>query len=375
MNVVIDGIGTAVPPYQVQQDEAGEVAAQYCGATPTQARTLKGLYRLSGVETRGSVVLKKPDGALEGRQDFFSPYTTDSPGGPTTSERMGEYEIAAAPLALNAAKGALERAGVAFERITHLVTVTCSGFASPGFDIELIRNLPLRSDVARAQIGFMGCHAALNALRVARAFVLADPNAVVLVCCVELCSLHYQYGWDPEQIVANALFADGAAACVIRDEDRAVAETRTDICDAHRPRARILANGSTLLPDSLEAMSWRISNHGFRMTLSSKVPSLLADSLRPWLTQWLAQHGYTVESITRWAVHPGGPQILHAFAKTMGLSEAEMAYSQNVLRRYGNMSSPTVLFVLDDMNQAQATGPCVVIGFGPGLTAEVMLLV
>src|SRR6201999_2275922 len=110
---------------------------------------------------------------------------------------------------------ALERSEVSSQAITHLITVTCSGFVAPGFDFTLINELPLRPDVARTQIGFMGCHAALNALRVARAFVAADPKAVVLVCCVELCSLHYQYGWDPEQIVANSLFAAGSAACVL----------------------------------------------------------------------------------------------------------------------------------------------------------------
>ncbi|MDB5388285.1 MAG: Alpha-pyrone synthesis polyketide synthase-like Pks18 [Planctomycetaceae bacterium] len=367
MQVVISGIGTAVPMHQFEQAEAGAVAAQFSGANAEQAHLLNALYRLSSVETRGSVILNRADGPLTERQEFFPPRSSEFLDGPSTADRMRCFEAAAAPLAVSAASRALQRSSVDPERVTHLVTVTCSGFSAPGFDFALIRELPLRSDIERTQIGFMGCQAALNALRVARAFVLADPQAVVLVCCVELCSLHYQYGWDSEQIVANALFADGAAACIVQ-------AAPADAILVPSP-SRILASGSTILPDSADAMSWRITDHGFRMTLSSQVPSLLSQFIRPWLTEWLSTHGLTPADITQWAVHPGGPQILQVFAKSMELTRTNLRNSYEILRQHGNMSSCTILFVLDRLREQGGEGPCVAIGFGPGLTAEATLLV
>ncbi|WP_010587023.1 type III polyketide synthase [Schlesneria paludicola] len=372
MHVAIAGIGTAVPDHQCEQEEAGEVAAQYCSATPEQAHMLSVLYRMSGVNTRGSVVLESADGILTDRQEFFPPCTPESPNGPTTEARLNIYAEKAGPLALTASKRALEQSETSPQAITHLITVTCSGFVAPGFDFTLIKQLPLRSDVARTQIGFMGCHAALNALRVARAFVAADPTAVVLVCCVELCTLHYQYGWNPEQIVANSLFADGAAACVIRAEIPAV--TGSVLESQQRPISRILASGSTLLPDSEDAMTWRVGDHGFRMTLSTRVPGLLEAHLRPWLTSWLKQYDLRPEEISTWAAHPGGPKILNAFADTMSIPREQLSVSREIMQTHGNMSSPTVLFVLDRLRSKQASGPCVAIGFGPGLVAEATLL-
>ena len=410
MDVVVAGIGTALPPHQIPQTVASEGAVHYCCEQPEQARSVAALYRLSGVETRHCVVLNQSEGTQSERQDFYPPRSVDSPAGPTTGERLRFFERAAGPLAVEAATKALERSGVEARRVTHLITVSCSGFSAPGFDYDLIDQLPLRPTVARTQVGFMGCHAALNALRVARAFVAADSEAVVLVCCVELCSLHYQYGWDPEQIVANSLFADGAAACVIQAtnsllkngcrEGEAPAEPRvtSDFPHAHgsagaspslfqqaaetpaaaahseSPRPfRILASGSTVLPHSRDAMTWRVGDHGFRMTLSSSVPGLLAQHLYPWLSEWLGQHGLRPEAIGAWAVHPGGPRILQAFAEAMRLDPSHLNLSREVLRQHGNMSSPTLLFILDRLQQSRAAGPCVAIGFGPGLAAEATL--
>lgn len=372
MQVVISGIGTAVPAHQCQQQEAGEVAAQFCSATPEQAHMLNILYRMSGVDTRGSVVFDRAEGALTDRQEFFPPCTPEHPNGPTTEARLQLFGEEAGPLAMASSKQALERSGVLAESVTHLITVTCSGFVAPGFDFTLIKQLPLRPDVARTQIGFMGCHAALNALRVAHAFVAADPRAIVLVCCVELCSLHYQYGWDPEQIVANSLFADGSGACVVQAETAGL----NGSSDRH-PRGtldRIVASGSIVLPDSDDAMTWRVGDHGFRMTLSSRVPGILAEHLRGWMTKWLAKYDLTPEGIVTWAVHPGGPRILNAFAEAMSIPNEALNISREIMKTHGNMSSPTVLFVLDRLRKERASGPCVAIGFGPGLVAEATLI-
>src|SRR5262249_18053756 len=286
-----------------------------------QAHMLSVLYRMSGVETRGSVVLDCIDGPLEQRQGFFPP-RSEAPHGPTTGARLQRFEETAGPLAVEASRQALKRSGIAPSLVTHLITVTCSGFFAPGFDFTLINELPLRPDVARTQIGFMGCHAALNALRVARAFVAADPKAVVLICCVEICSIHYQYGWDPEQIVANALFADGSAACVLRAESEEA--SHSSVPSSSQTFNEIIASGSMMLPDSMDAMTWRVGDHGFRMTLSTRVPTLLQEHLRPWMTKWLANYDLTPEEIKTWAVHPGGPRILNAFADAMGVSRSEL---------------------------------------------------
>ena len=375
MQVVISGIGTAVPAHHLAQQEAGEVAAQFCSATSEQAHMLNVLYRMSGVNTRGSVIFDRADGPVTERQSFYPPRSDESPHGPSTEVRLRRFAEEAGPLAMTASRQALERSGVSTAAVTHLITVTCSGFAAPGFDFTLINELPLRPTVARTHVGFMGCHAALNALRVARAFVAADPRAIVLICCVEICSLHFQYGWDPEQIVANSLFADGSAACVVQADPSASTGSHGVSPHHHlESLSRLIDNGSMMLPDSADAMTWRVGDHGFRMTLSSRVPGLLALHLREWMTTWLATNGLTPEEVVTWAVHPGGPRILNAFAEAMSIPPEALNVSREIMRTHGNMSSPTVLFVLDCLRERGAVGPCVAIGFGPGLVAEAALI-
>jgi prepilin-type processing-associated H-X9-DG protein len=287
---------------------------------------------------------------------------------PGTGERMRRYSREAPPLALRAVRAALEQAQLPPERITHLVTVSCTGFHAPGVDLALMAALPLRPSVARTHVGFMGCHAALNGLRVAAGFIGADPGACVLLCAVELCSLHLQYGWEGGRIVANALFADGAAALVASGEGPAAAEQSTP------GLRRWIASGSYLVPASAEAMSWAIEDHGFVMGLSPQVPDLIAAHLRPWLEGWLADHHLSLESIGCWAVHPGGPRILAAVIETLGLDPDLIEPSRSVLRECGNMSSPTLLFILERLRQSGAQGPCLAMAFGPGLCVEVALL-
>ncbi|HEY4311417.1 MAG TPA: type III polyketide synthase [Pirellulales bacterium] len=358
MSVEIAGIGTAVPEHQIEQDDAAEQASQICCQTQVQQRLVKTLYRRAGVRTRHSVVLNSDTNGRPAEQSFY----TQTESGPTTGQRMVAYEASAAPLALAAAREALEKADVAPAEITHLVTVSCSGFASPGFDLALISRLGLTSETSRTHVGFMGCHGALNGMRVANSFVQHDRAACALLCAVELCSLHHQYRWDPEQIVANALFADGAGALVLRGQEMNSANWH------------VVAQRSAVIPDTEEMMSWRIGDHGFQMTLSAQVPQLLDEQLRPWLAGWLNEYGLAIKDIGSWAVHPGGPRILDACASAIGLSEESLADSREVLAEFGNMSSPTILFILDRMQRRDAPRPCVVLAFGPGLTIEAALL-
>jgi predicted naringenin-chalcone synthase len=358
--MVIAGIGTALPRYAIDQSDAADIVRQYSCETEAQERLFQRFYDHSGVARRHSVLLDRPDGRLEERQSFYLE------SNPTTRERMRRYEQEAGVLAVTASGRALEDSGVPAGSITHVISVTCSGFYSPGFDIALVRELGLEPGVARTQVGFMGCHGALNGLRVAQAFAVADPGACVLLCAVELCSLHHQYGWNVEQIVANALFADGAGAVVC-------------VGSEHRDRAKtgcyqFLGSGSTVIDDSEEAMSWRIGDHGFEMTLSRRVPELIGQHLRPWLEGWLGEKGLTVGKVGSWAVHPGGPRILSAVGETLGLERGLLEVSHQVLAECGNMSSPTLLFILERLMRAGAKRPCVALAFGPGLAVEAAVL-
>jgi predicted naringenin-chalcone synthase len=208
----------------------------------------------------------------------------------------------------------------------------------------------------------MGCHGALNGLHVAAALANSTPRAKVLLCAVELCSLHYQYAWHPELLVGNAVFGDGAAALVGTAGEQGTAW-------------RVAATGSCVLPGSRDAMSWSISDHGFQMQLSALVPELISTHLGPWLESWLAGLGLCLHEIRSWAVHPGGPRILSAVETALNLDARATATSRDVLREHGNLSSPTVLFVLQRMMQDGAPRPCLMLAFGPGLVAEAALVV
>ncbi len=362
MSSYIAGIGTAVPPHCASQADLAEICKSFSCQTDDHERLLPVLYRRTGVKKRHSVVLKSNDGGLEGRQSFYGAANDAADRGPRTSQRMDVYNREACQLAVQASQNALHESRVSVAEITHLITVSCSGFGAPGFDIGMIEELGMSPQVARTHVGFMGCHGALNALRVARAFTQADPSACVLVCAVELCSLHQQYGWDPDQIVANALFADGAAAVVC------MGATRQSVnC------WKIEATGSTVVPESQDAMSWQIGDHGFTMTLSPRVPDLIQQQLRPWLDDWLASNRLSIKAVKSWAVHPGGPRILSAFGETAELEREALDVSYQTLADYGNMSSPTVLFILRELREAGAATPCVALGFGPGLAIEATL--
>jgi predicted naringenin-chalcone synthase len=193
---------------------------------------------------------------------------------------------------------------------------------------------------------------------VANAYASAAPAARVLLCALELCGVHYYYGDDPEKVVANALFADGAAAVV---GERGEGEWS------------VAATGSCLIPDSADAMGWSIGDHGFEMTLARKVPGLIARNLRGWIDGWLGDNGLSVDAVKSWAIHPGGPRILEAAGEALGLPSTALTASREVFAEYGNMSSPTVLFILDRLRKSAAPRPCVALGFGPGLVAEAVL--
>ena len=379
MSLRIAGLGLAVPEHAVSQSEAADVMVTFLRGDG-RARAIRALHAHSGIRKRHSVLLQAADGAPERRQSFYAPARDDGDLGPATAERMRAFENAAPPLLERAAGAALADAGLGSEEITHLVTVSCTGFFAPGLDAALIDRLGLPRTVQRTHVGFMGCHGALNGLRVAASLVAEDPEARVLLGSVELCTLHLAYGWDPEAMVANALFSDGAAAAVGvrggRGKNERVGNSvrGTGGATPRGPRWEVAASGTLLIPDSQDAMSWRIGDHGFRMTLSACVPALVQAHVGDWLRVWLGEQGVAMEDVRSWAVHPGGPRVLSAFGRSAGLGPESFAASRDILAEYGNMSSATLLFILHRLREAGSQTPLVALAFGPGLTVEVALL-
>lgn len=322
---------------------------------------MNAVFKRSGVDSRGGVTMVEVEGRIEHR------WLMESGSGvgcmTSTGDRLVEFMEYAPDLACEAAREALEQSGLLPSQITHVVTASCTGMASPGVDHVIIDRLGLPRDTQRTHIGFMGCHAALNAIRVARAFAIAEPDAAVLVCCVELCSLHFQEGDSRDAMLANALFADGAAATVIT-------ATNGD----HVGGLEMIESASQYLPDSGDVMTWTVTDHGFQMTLDASVPDILEESVGGWVKAWLARHDLTIPSIGSWAIHPGGPQIIDSVRDALGIDEAMCAPSRSILAEHGNMSSPTVLYVLDRLGAQAAPRPWVALAFGPGLSAEGLLI-
>ncbi|CAN5729337.1 type III polyketide synthase [soil metagenome] len=368
MSSSIIGLGTALPAGLVSQSEALTLAKDLCCHTERQAKVLEQVYLKSGVQTRATVL----QAAVEPRQtNFFQPPTTTGDAGPSTAQRMALYELQAGPLATTACRAALHDAKMEAKTITHLVTVSCTGFAAPGFDLQLFKTLPLNPSVIRTHIGFMGCHGALNALRVGNGYCTEDPNNVVLICATELCSMHFQYGWSKEILVSNALFADGSAAMIMSNSQTNAA----NVHDTKKIQAVTYSHAASyVVPDTEAAMSWKIGDSGFIMSLANNVPDLIQTNLPPFIESWLAKNNLLVKDIKGWAVHPGGPRILDAVAEALLLDPDALSTSRQILSECGNMSSPTVLFILQRLLALGDKLPCVVLGFGPGLTIEAALV-
>ncbi|PAY20787.1 chalcone synthase [Rhodopirellula sp. SM50] len=390
MSMIIDGLGTATPAHGISQSSAAEIAQTLCCDNAKQARLLSVLYQRSGVRYRHSVALESSEPRFDSiasqngdfgagelrvpaatehatttqpvRQTFFAPASSPEDCGPTTAQRMELYERHAGRLGSESVLQALDRSSFNAGEINHLITISCTGFYAPGLDVSIIKRCGLDPSVGRTHIGFMGCHGALNGLRVAESLAASNPQLRVLMCAVELCTLHQQYGWHPERVVSNALFADGAAALV------------ASASPSSSRGPKVIATGSTILPDSEDLMRWRIGDHGFEMTLSPRVPTMIERTLEPWLRDWLGKHQLTIGDIRGWAIHPGGPKILQACGNALQFQRGELSVSQSILAEYGNMSSPTVLFILQRLLQEHDSLPCVMLGFGPGLSIEAALV-
>jgi predicted naringenin-chalcone synthase len=366
MLTIIESIATSNPPYCVPQDLAARSMQQVEGISPGLKKRIPMIYNLSGIDQRYTCVRDYLTGRLE--EFEFYPKNWSLQPFPTTAFRNKKYQESVLPMAKEAASKALEQSGVAPNEITHLIAVTCTGFFAPGIDIHLIKEMNLPPSTARTVIGFMGCYAAFNALRLADTICRSEPNARILIVCAELCSLHFQIKDSVESVVVNSLFADGAAAAII--SARSEQEARGKLA---------YGTGHCLLDDdSLAHMSWEVGDTGFLMGLSSKVPDVLARQLPTYIDQILQKSHARREEIDFWAVHPGGRQIVEKAQQVLGLDDCEIGDSIDILRNYGNMSSPTILFILKRIFERRARGEDlrtgVALAFGPGLTIEGCLL-
>ncbi|MGA1267259.1 MAG: type III polyketide synthase [Phycisphaerales bacterium] len=345
------GLGTAVPDRAMRQTEWVPIADRIAPTSVDRAVTER-LARRSGIEVRHCDTADRT-----GEPTFYPP---DPAGvGPGTAVRMARFVSAARPMAARAARLAMQRSRTEADRITHVVTASCTGFNAPGPDQWLMEDLGLGPTVRRTHVGFMGCHAAVNALAVAAALVHADPGARVLVCCVEVCSVHLHYGDRLDRLVANTLFADGAAAAVV---------------GVHEHAPCLHAFDSVLMPDTLDQMAWTVGDHGFEMTLGARVPDILQDRVGPWIRGVLDRHGLGTTDIGGWAIHPGGPRVIEAVLASLALPEASGDCSRDILRDFGNMSSATLLFILERLQRGDVPRPWMGMAFGPGLAGEALLV-
>lgn len=364
METYISAIGTANPVHKIAQKDAARFMEESLALSTDERRKLKVLYRLTGIKNRYSVL--EDYSKSYGFYDFF-PNSENLEPFPSTEDRMQVYGREAARLGVRAIRNCLQQLdGFRQEGVTHLLTVSCTGMYAPGIDIEIVKELGLPGNVQRTAINFMGCYAAFNALKLANDICKANPQSKVLVVCVELCTLHFQNKADDDNLLSNALFGDGAAALLIEGEKRDALQLSFEnfYCD--------------LAYEGIEDMAWRIGNHGFEMRLSSYIPDFIKGGIRKLTDKLMAAFNQPLNEKVFYAIHPGGRRILEAIEQALGLSKDDNRYAYDILANYGNMSSSTVLFVLQalmrDLTHGDKGSSIISFAFGPGLTLESMLL-
>jgi predicted naringenin-chalcone synthase len=367
MTVYVRSLETAVPPTMLVQTEARDVFAAQPGLSRLGSRLVNTCFDSAAIDTRYTAVEEMTMDFRADDPQFFDP-ATGLLLNPSTKVRNEIFGREATKLFIEAAGAALKACpDLDLLDITHLITVSCTGFFNPGPDYKIVRALGLDPAVQRYHLGFMGCYAAFPALRAAKSFCEADPQAVVLVVCAELCSLHVRTSNDPDTIMGSALFADGAAAAVV---------TSREVPGA--PALLQLDHFETVLtPVGEESMAWNIGDHGFEMVLGNYVPHIIDDhivgALAPLLAHDPSVQGLPYRGIRHWAIHPGGRSILDKVQSRLELTDQQLVPARETLRKYGNMSSATVLFVLKNiLEQPPEDGDERIcsMAFGPGLTVE-----
>jgi alpha-pyrone synthase len=355
----ISAIGLAVPQNKFEQSQISAFMERLASNEEIKKR-IQTVFRASGIKARHSVLKdygKNTDFEFYPNNETLDPF-------PGTSMRMQEFRKHAITLSLEAVSACRDHNPFELEEITHVITVSCTGMYAPGLDIDLVNQLPLKTSVSRTGINFMGCFAAISALKAAHSFCSSDPAARVLIVCTELCSLHFQKEFTDDNILSNALFADGSAAVLVEASKRKGASF--EIESSH---SEILASGKS-------HMAWTIGDLGFEMRLSAYVPDVLSQGISALVGTLAKKAGVDESLIKHFAIHPGGKKILESVATQLGLSKTQLGPSYKILQDYGNMSSPAVLFVLKKILEGQVSegDRILTLAFGPGITVESMLL-
>ncbi|WP_341974332.1 type III polyketide synthase [Microbacterium sp. LWO13-1.2] len=371
---VLRSLQTMVPDTVLIQEEVRDVFAAQPDIGRLAKRIVATSFNVSGIETRHTVLTE-----LSLKADVDEPTFFDRSSGellaPGTKVRNELYTREAGRLFVEVARRAVDAdPDITAADVTHVITVSCTGFHAPGPDYEIVRALGLPDGVQRYHLGFMGCYASMPALRAASQFCAADPDAVVLVVSVELCTLHLRSSDDPDLIVASSLFADGAAAGIVT--------ART--FDSDVPALRLDRFHTAITERGEQDMAWTIGDQGFEMVLSTAVPQIIGESIHDAIRPLYAEPALAAafeddaigEAVQHWAIHPGGRSILDRVQEKLGLTDEQLHPARETLRTNGNMSSATVLFVMKRIldEGAQDGDRVSAMAFGPGLTAESALM-
>ncbi len=363
---VIANIATVVPENKYKQRDLAEFMSDLFQFDELQKRKIKLLYSKSGIETRYSVI---PDFSSSVSKRKFFPKTQNLEPFPTIEYRMQFFNKAALPLCIEAINDCIKDK-INKHQITHLITVSCTGLSAPGLDVEIVQKLKLSETINRTSINFMGCYAAIHALKQADYICKSEKDAIVIIVCIELCTIHFQKEDTADNNTANLLFADGAAA-ILMTSDHYAKNNDLHGYAVKKFHSQISLNGKN-------DMAWQLTSTGFLMTLSSYIPQLIEKGFKTFFEKAINQLNVEKENISHWAIHPGGRKILEVIQKELELNNNDLESSYRVLNNFGNMSSPTVLFVLKDLleNKINNTKNELTFcsAFGPGLTMESVIL-
>lgn len=353
-------IATFSPPFKVQQDYAASELKKRMGGTKAVSRMIDMAASQSGIDHRYFVI---KDGETDSSEKFYTKGVDHF--SPDTKTRMNEYEKWSIELTKNAVKKLAQKNNIDFKLIDRLITISCTGFFAPGLDYELIKEFNISPFVKRTNIGFMGCAAALIGINSVWEAMSNNRSENILMVSVELCSLHLQTEPTRDNILANMIFADGAAAAYFSNKT-----------SDETPKLDIQFAESFLFEESAKYMGWKIGNNGFEMMLSSELPKIILKSASPKAIEILNKKGIAVNDIKLWALHPGGRAILDSLQNGLQLTDEQLKPSREVLNNYGNLSSVSILYVMKNIllsQQLKNDDLCCAIAFGPGLTMELVL--
>ncbi len=391
----IHKIETSTPPFSHRQNDLRERMKEIVPESDRDRKIIHYIYSKSGIETRHSVIddfrlenstplssqgakrnvpvlsQKVNRNAISGSSDVqvsHALFFNGQGSSPGTASRNDTYIREGRKLFVDVAQKLIRNSDFNANDITHLITVSCTGFYAPGPDFDIIRALGLSPSIERYHLGFMGCYASIPALKMANQICKANPDANVMIVSVELCTLHFQANPKMDNILSASVFADGGSGAIVSSRL------------PERPAFRLNRFVSEILENSSKDMAWSIGDTGFEMILSNYIPDLLGDGMNLFLKDFEKYFSKTTDQIDLWAIHPGGRAILDKIEEVLNLPEHALNSSRKVLSEHGNMSSATIFYVLNDLINGNTEDKpvdnkeAIAMAFGPGLTLETAYL-